>query len=432
MASWKLELPTRRRASSSLGEGPPGLDLDDITLAPSASAAPPAGQPWLKGLLSFCLAPVAAPHPHDDGDGERSADSLRKASSMSFHRCLPKPAPKPAPAPPAPPYPGAGCYYAGIGRPWTAARDAVFRRRVGDAQAVLILLRHGESEWNATDRFTGWMDVGLTELGKREAAAAGRTLKATGLGAIDDLHSSALGRTVDTLSLCVEAIGRRLPTGEAAHGHAGDAPRLTYCRSWQLNERHYGHLTGMAKGDARQKYGANQVQRWRRAWRETPPRMAPDHAARPGIAAAYAAAGGSPKDLPCSESLAASRGRDDFRPGKRRNVVTDAFGRSLAATETRVVAYLENRILPQLSRGRTVLVAAHNNVIRTIIHHLDGDGEERADLELQLAALEIPYATPLVYTFALPGGPTGKLYPFADEMQRGCIRGTFLSGVVQP
>ena len=169
----------------------------------------------------------------------------------------------------------------------------------------------------------------------------------------------------------------------AAHGHAGDAPRLTYCRSWQLNERHYGHLTGMAKNDARQKYGANQVQRWRRAWRETPPRMAPDHAARPGIAAAYAAAGGSPKDLPCSESL--------------------------AATETRVVAYLENRILPQLSRGRTVLVAAHNNVIRTIIHHLDGDGEERADLELQLAALEIPYATPLVYTFALPGGPTGKL-----------------------
>lgn len=406
MASWKLELPTRRRASSSLGEGPPGLDLDDITLAPSAGAAPPAGQPWLKGLLSFCLAPVAAPHPVDDGDGERSADSLRKASSMSFHRCLPKPAPKPGPAPPAPPYPGAGCYYAGIGRPWTAARDAVFRRRVGDAQAVLILLRHGESEWNASDRFTGWMDVGLTELGKREAAAAGRTLKATGLDAIDDLHSSALGRTVDTLSLCVEALGKRLPTGEAAHGHAGDAPRLTYCRSWQLNERHYGSLTGMAKNDARQKYGANQVQRWRRAWRETPPRMAPDHAARPGIAAAYAAAGGSPKDLPCSESL--------------------------AATETRVVAYLENRILPQLSRGRTVLVAAHNNVIRTIIHHLDGGGEERADLELQLAALEIPYATPLVYTFALPGGPTGKLYPFADEMQRGCIRGTFLSGVVQP
>ncbi|KAH8061654.1 hypothetical protein JL720_13354 [Aureococcus anophagefferens] len=308
MASWKLELPTRRRASSSLGEGPPGLDLDDITLAPSAGAAPPAGQPWLKGLLSFCLAPVAAPHP-----------------------------------------------------------------------AVLILLRHGESEWNASDRFTGWMDVGLTELGKREAAAAGRTLKATGLDAIDDLHSSALGRTVDTLSLCVEALGKRLPTGEAAHGPAGDAPRLTYCRSWQLNERHYGSLTGMAKNDARQKYGANQVQRWRRAWRETPPRMAPDHAARPGIAAAYAAAGGSPKDLP-------SRGA-----GPRR---------------------------------------AH--VIRTIIHHLDGGGEERADLELQLAALEIPYATPLVYTFALPGGPTGKLCPFADEMQRGCIRGTFLSGVVQP
>lgn len=123
-------------------------------------------------------------------------------------------------------------------------------------------------------------------------------------------------------------------------------------------------------------------------------------------------------------SSAASRGRDDFRPGKRRNVVTDAFGRSLAATETRVVAYLENRILPQLSRGRTVLVAAHNNVIRTIIHHLDGGGEERADLELQLAALEIPYATPLVYTFA--HGPYGKLYPFADEMQRGVIRGTFL------
>ena len=155
MALWKLELPTRRRASSSLGEGPPGLDLDDITLAPSASAAPPAGQPWLKGLLSFCLAPVAAPHPVDDGDGERSADSLGKASSMSFHRCLPKPAPAPKPAAaPAAPCGAAPSFLVGRSAKTyetsgEGLRDAV---KSGDLKGVREVLSRDASLANYQDR----------------------------------------------------------------------------------------------------------------------------------------------------------------------------------------------------------------------------------------------------------------------------------------
>ena len=103
------------------------------------------------------------------------------------------------------------------------------------------------------------------------------------------------------------------------------------------------------------------------------------------------------------------------------SVLREAWSESLADTEVRVRDYYNNAIVPQLRRKRTVLVSAHNNVIRTIIHHLEVKCD---DLDAQLSTLEIPYATPLVYTFA--AGPYGKLYPFADDMQRGCIRGTFL------
>ena len=400
-----------RRASSSANVGL-NIDEDGAALPPPPS---PVKKPqWLRHvgeLVTFCLAPRAAPH-GEDAEGERSSRDLlkRQRTTPMMQRCIPSSGPgfgevAEAASPPAN---GAAssCYYAGIGRPWSLEREVVFRRRLGDAEAVLVLLRHGESDWNAADRFTGWRDVGLTDRGRAEATRAGETLAATGLAAVDDLHSSALRRTVDTLALTVEALGLRLPA-EASHGHVFDKPKLTFCRSWQLNERHYGHLTGMAKADARSRYGADAVARWRRGWRETPPPMAPDHDAYASIADAYRAAGGDASELPASESL--------------------------AATEKRVISYLERQVLPQLRRGRTVLVASHNNVIRTIIHHLDrsakGDDLEAGDpdLEEQLRHLEIPYATPLVYTFALPAGPAGNLYPFSDEMQRGVIRGTFLT-----
>lgn len=416
----------RTRASSSIGNFPVGLDLDGSLYGSGDPAHPappppvarpkPVAQRWFKGLLSFCLAAGG------EREGERSwmSDSPAKSERKRRER-------SPARTPPTKNSP---LHYAGIGRPWTSERELFFRARLEEARscgAILVLLRHGESEWNAADRFTGWHDIGITNVGREESRRAGRRLAAAGIDHFDDLHSSALKRTVDTLELTMRSLnGRPLPLGTVprdvstpARKNASEERPMTHCRSWQLNERHYGGLTGVDKTVAREQYGMDQVKEWRRGWFARPPAMSVHHDSHKRIVEAYEAAGGDGAALPTSESL--------------------------AETEARVVAYLHNAIVPQLRKKRTVLVAAHNNVIRTIIHHLDGsddlcqpDGdapppdaeaalraEERGrSLEAQLANLEIPYATPLVYTFA--HGPYGKLYPFADEMQRGVIRGTFL------
>ena len=179
------------------------------------------------------------------------------------------------------------------------------------------------------------------------------------------------------------------------------ARRSTHCRAWQLNERHYGALTGVNKHDARDQYGEAQVKAWRRSWACSPPPMSDDHPCYAALQSAYRDAGGDPNELPRSESL--------------------------SACEKRTTAYYENVIRPQLERGRSVLVAAHNNVIRTLMHHLDrrGFGEVDQGLVAELSALDIPYATPLVYTFSRDGG---RLAPFTDKNAGdGAIRGTFLT-----
>ena len=198
-------------------------------------------------------------------------------------------------------------HYAGLGRRWSDARELVFRARLEEARssgAVLVLLRHGESDWNASDRFTGWEDVGITEEGRRQATRAGHRLARSDITAFDDLHSSALKRTVDTLRLTVKALNDRdLPSEVKAH-EAGGLEPMTHCRSWQLNERHYGALTGMKKCDARNTFGKDQVQEWRRGWHASPPPMGTDHASHKAIQQAYVSAGGVPAHLPPSESLA--------------------------------------------------------------------------------------------------------------------------------
>jgi len=378
-----------------------GMDASGVGLALSDSSldkSPRAGH-WLRDVASFCLAPAL--------DGERRPPPDPAADEAFEEADVDVEAPDPNPL-----------HYTGLGRAWSPRREAVFSARLAVARsrgAVLVLLRHGESEWNAEDRFTGWADVGVTDAGRKQAVGAGHRLAASGLRHFDDLHSSALRRTVDTLGLTVRALnGRELPSGprgtvsraEMPKTHPRDGARLpepmTMCRSFQLNERHYGALTGVEKAAARAEHGADRVHQWRRGWHATPPPMGPDHPCYAAIDAAYQAAGGFPGELPAAESL--------------------------AACESRVVRYLQNVIKPQLSAGRSVLVAAHNNVIRTIIHHLDSrpraDGGEDPDLVAQLACLDIPYATPLVYTFERQGV---KLQPFADEMQRGVIRGTFLT-----
>ena len=247
----------------------------------------------------------------------------------------------------------------------------------------------------------------MTDEGRKQAVNAGHRLAASGVRRFDDLHSSALKRTVDTLSVVLEALsGASLPKGPRGTVSRSEMPRgtrdqSTHCRAWQLNERHYGALTGVNKNDSREQYGEAQVKAWRRSWACSPPPMSDDHPCFAALQSAYRDAGGDPNELPRSESL--------------------------SACEKRTTAYYENVIKPQLERGRSVLVAAHNNVIRTLMHHLDrrGFGEVDQGLVAELSALDIPYATPLVYTFSRDGG---RLAPFTDKNAGdGAIRGTFLT-----
>ncbi|KAJ1447279.1 histidine phosphatase superfamily [Pelagophyceae sp. CCMP2097] len=273
-------------------------------------------------------------------------------------------------------------------------RTSPRRLRLEGAHVVLVLLRHAESEWNAADRFNGWADVGLTGQGRLQAAAAGQCLKRHGLVAFDDVHSSALCRTVETLEALLGALGVQLPQSGGTRDAQAAVPTLcatTLCRSWQLNERHYGALTGLTKADARAKFGSARVQAWRRGFDVMPPPMPDDHAWHAAILGAYAAVGGAPSELPRSESL--------------------------AMTEARVVRYMDNAVAPQLRNQRRVLIAAHNNVIRTIVNHLDGSDQQLSPQALE--ALEIPNAVPLVYALDADLRPTATA-PLGE------MRGAFL------
>ena len=191
------------------------------------------------------------------------------------------------------------------------------------ADKLLVLVRHGQSEWNEKNLFTGWRDPGLTEKGIEEAREAGRRLKALGLS-FDMAFTSALVRAQKTLDLILEEMGLELPI----------------TRDARLNERDYGDLSGLNKDDAREKWGEEQVDVWRRSF-DTPP------------------------------------------PG----------GESLKMTAERVLPYFEDAIRPQVMQGKRVLVAAHGNSLRALVMALDGlSGEE-------IVAREIATGVPLIYRF---------------------------------
>ena len=388
-------LDTLRNTWGSRGNAKPALGLDlERSLEDLQTQRPKKG--FLRSVVaSFCLAPAVHGERTNpkltDGltDDEEDADAASEAITEVS--------------------PPLSLRYTGLGQAWNMKREEAFRARLEKCRrsgAVLVLLRHGESEWNAKDQFTGWADVGMTDEGRKQAVNAGHRLAASGVRRFDDLHSSALKRTVDTLSVVLEALsGASLPKGPRGTVSRSEMPRgtrdqSTHCRAWQLNERHYGALTGVNKHDARDQYGEAQVKAWRRSWACSPPPMSDDHPCYAALQSAYRDAGGDPDELPRSESL--------------------------SACEKRTTAYYENVIKPQLERGRSVLVAAHNNVIRTLMHHLDrrGFGEVDQGLVAELSALDIPYATPLVYTFSRDGG---RLAPFADNAGQGAIRGTFLT-----
>ncbi len=213
--------------------------------------------------------------------------------------------------------------------------------------ATLVLLRHGQSTWNAENLFTGWWDCPLSEKGEAEAAEAGRLMAEAGL-ALDVLHTSLQTRAIRTAELALGAMG---------------AAWLPVRRHWRLNERHYGDLTGRDKAETAAKYGDDQVHVWRRSYDVPPPPIAADNRFDPNGDRRYA---GLPPDvLPQGECL--------------KDVVE------------RMLPYWYDGIVPDLAAGRAVLVAAHGNSLRALVKHLDGIADEA------IAGLNIPTGVPLVY-----------------------------------
>ncbi|MEI8001014.1 MAG: phosphoglyceromutase [Actinomycetes bacterium] len=212
---------------------------------------------------------------------------------------------------------------------------------------TLILLRHGQSEWNLANLFTGWVDVDLSEQGVREAGAAGRMLLDAGL-APDVVHTSLQKRAILTAELAL---------------HEADRQWIPVHRSWRLNERHYGALQGLDKVETTERYGAEQVKVWRRAYATPPPPLEGDALAAQARDPRYAHL--PPDVLPASECLA--------------DVVD------------RMLPYWCDGIVPDLVAGRTVMVAAHGNSLRALVKHLDGISDD------DIAELNIPTGIPLVY-----------------------------------
>ena len=214
------------------------------------------------------------------------------------------------------------------------------------ATATLVLLRHGESEWNAKNLFTGWVDVGLTEKGATEAARGGELLREAEL-LPDVVHTSVLRRAIRTAELALDA---------------ADRSWLPVRRSWRLNERHYGALQGKDKAAIREEYGDEQFKRWRRSYDEPPPPL--------------------PDDDQWSQ-VGDPRYEDLLDIVPRTECLADVVHRMLP--------YWYDALVPDLRLGRTVLVAAHGNSLRALVKHLDGLGDQ------EVVGLNIPTGIPLRY-----------------------------------
>jgi 2,3-bisphosphoglycerate-dependent phosphoglycerate mutase len=215
-----------------------------------------------------------------------------------------------------------------------------------DEAARLVLLRHGQSEWNAKNRFTGWANPDLTEAGKRDAVRAGRLLGARRL-LPGTVHTSLQRRAIHSADLALAAC---------------DRDWITVHRSWRLNGRHYGALQGKDKAQARAEFGEQQVQLWRRSYTVPPPPAAD-------------AGDTSPAD-PRYATLP-----PEARPGAE----------SLRDVMARLLPYWYDCIVPGLRAGATVLVVSHGNTLRALVKHLDAIGDE------EIAAVEIAHGVPLVY-----------------------------------
>ena len=211
----------------------------------------------------------------------------------------------------------------------------------------LVLLRHGESQWNLENRFTGWTDVDLSEKGIKEATSSGEILKESGFD-FDLVYSSLLLRANRTMDICLEEMG------------ISDIP-LKY--NWRLNERHYGTLQGLNKGETAQKYGDEQVLTWRRSYNTPPPPLEINDDRHPRFDNSYDDL--NENQLPASECL-----KD---------------------TVNRLLPYWHETIAPSIQSGKKVLIVAHGNSLRALVKYLDDISDK------EIVGLNIPTGVPLVY-----------------------------------
>lgn len=222
---------------------------------------------------------------------------------------------------------------------------------------TLILLRHGQSEWNQKNLFTGWVDVRLTDQGRKEAARAGELFRETGI-LPDVLHTSVLSRAIQTANITLDT---------------ADLLWIPVRRSWRLNERHYGALQGLDKAATLEKYGQEQFMEWRRSFDTAPPLLDDS-----------------------SEWSQSADPRYDEIDGERPRA------ECLKDVIDRLLPYWEGEIVPDLAAGKTVLITAHGNSLRALVKHLEGISDE------DIAQLNIPTGIPLVYELDESFKPIGE------------------------
>jgi len=224
----------------------------------------------------------------------------------------------------------------------------------------LVLIRHGQSEWNLENRFTGWQDVDLSEQGRNEAIAAGKLLAEAGF-TFDLAYTSVLKRAIKTLHLVLEEMNLLW------------VPEI---KAWHLNERHYGALQGLNKAETAEKYGAEKVMSWRRGFSILPPALTADDSRAPQNDPRYA--GVDPSLLPLVESLETSM--------------------------QRVIPYYQHNIAPSIKEGKHILIAAHGNTLRGLVKYLDHISDE------DIVNYEVPTGIPLVYEMDDSFEPIRKYY----------------------
>jgi 2,3-bisphosphoglycerate-dependent phosphoglycerate mutase len=235
----------------------------------------------------------------------------------------------------------------------------------------LVLIRHGESEWNRRNLFTGWTDIELTETGVAEARTAGKLLREKGFD-FDICYTSYLKRAIHTLNIVLQDLDREW---------------LPVVKTWRLNERHYGALQGLNKTETAQKYGAAQLKIWRRSFNVRPPELSGTDPRNPKLQTQYR--NEKSEMLPLCESL--------------------------ADTAARVIPYFNEVIMPEMVLGRRVVIVAHGNSLRALVMHFERMSEQ------DITEVNIPTGIPLVYEFDSGWDVVGKNYLGDPDLIRSKI-----------